>query len=100
MNNIKFYSVFSGTCIALIALSFMLFILLDHHPQYVSLFLMQGLSSLACYILLGIGLGVPLILFATILGWLQLILLLSGEIDPHLKTEGFLNVLKTLFSKI
>jgi len=52
------------------------------------------------YTLLGLGLAVPLILLAILLGWIQFLLLATGNISPHLAKEDFFKVLETLFSKI
>ncbi len=59
-------------------------------------FFIQCLQTLGFYLLLGLGLGIPLLFLATIFSWLQVILLISGNIDPHLAKEGFFNVLRTL----
>ncbi|MFI4937592.1 MAG: hypothetical protein ACHQJ6_03670 [Candidatus Berkiellales bacterium] len=100
MTKVQFYFAFILLGIVIFALMTTLWMLCHHHPEISLLFFIQSIYSLACYLLLGIGLGVPLILLATILGWVQLILLLSGNINPHLAREGFLKVLNTLFSKL
>ena len=64
------------------------------------LLLTQSLHLIACYVVLGIGIGLPIVILATVLGWVQLLLLLSGNIDPHLARDGFISVIKTLFNKI
>ncbi len=85
--------------IAIIALSFTAFSVGTGYPL-VALLLSQIINMLGCYALLGIGIGLPLLLLASVLSWGQLLLLLSGNIDPHLAKESFFGVLKTLFSKI
>jgi hypothetical protein len=60
----------------------------------------QTLQILGCYALLGIGIGLPIVLLASMLGWVHLLLLVSGKIDPHLAEEGFFNVLKTLYEEL
>ncbi len=60
----------------------------------------QLFTMLGCFVLLGIGAGLPIAILAALLGWLQLVLLLSGNIDPHLAKESFMDVLKTMFSKL
>lgn len=67
--------------------------------QLAILFFSQFSNLLANYILVGFGMGLPLVLLASVLSWLQLLLLLAGEINPHLAKEGFVNVIKTLFNK-
>lgn len=70
------------------------------HPYLGNIFAFQCFNTLGSYLLLGIGFGLPLIILASILGLLQILLLLKGDIHPHLGKDGFFNVLKTLFNKI
>lgn len=79
-----------------VGLSYCTWLTLNQHPALNVVFLIQSLHVLSYYVLLGLGVGIPLILLATIFGWLQVFLLISGNIDPHLGKSGFLNVLKTL----
>ncbi|MGD9592993.1 MAG: hypothetical protein AB7V32_10775 [Candidatus Berkiella sp.] len=64
------------------------------------LLLSQLFTMLGCFVLLGFGAGLPIVILASVLGWLQLVLLISGNIDPHLAKESFMDVLKTIFSKL
>jgi hypothetical protein len=54
------------------------------------------LNQMGPLILLGIGLGIPLVLLATLFGWVQLILTMNGAISPHLSSKGFLDAVYTL----
>lgn len=98
--NIQFYSLLTILILLFAFATFRILVLLAHHTELTSLFLVQCMNTLSCYFLLGIGIGLPVIILATILGWLQLILLLSGNVNPHLAKEGFFKVLGTLFTKI
>lgn len=60
----------------------------------------QFITLFGCYALLGIGVGIPIVFLATVLGWVQFVLLLSGNLDPHIAKESFWGVLKTMFSKL
>jgi hypothetical protein len=60
----------------------------------------QAINLMGCFTLMGIGIGLPLVMLASFFGWVQLLLLLKGNIPPHLAREGFVKVLNTLSSKI
>ncbi len=96
---IKFFIAFTLMLIAIVALCCTAFSVGTGYPL-AALLLSQGINMLGCYALLGIGIGLPLLLLASVLGWGQLLLLMSGNIDPHLAKESFFDVIKTLFSKI
>lgn len=72
--------------------------LLQQDPSLIPLFLTQMLPVLHGTMLLGIGFGLPLIIVAAILGWGQVMLLMTGQISPHLEQEGLLKALRTLFN--
>lgn len=65
-----------------------------------SFFRLETIGLFSSYFLLGLGIAIPLITLATLFGWLQFILLMTGNISPHLAKEGFFKVLETLFSRI
>jgi len=100
MNHFKFFSAYLVTLLGLLWLSYVIFGLILQHPPLFSIFIAQCINTLGCYSLLGVGIGLPLLLLASILGWGQLVLLFYGDIDPHLSQEGFFKVLNTLLSKI
>ncbi|HRE30523.1 MAG TPA: hypothetical protein PLD88_00980, partial [Candidatus Berkiella sp.] len=100
MSNIKFYSVFTLILFAVLELGYAVLMLSMSDPTLGTIAFLSSLSSLSCFLLLGLGLAIPAVLLASILGWLQLALLLSGNIDPHLSREGLFTVLNTLFKKI
>ncbi len=60
----------------------------------------QLFTLLGCFVILGIGAGLPIVILASVLGWVQLVLLVSGNIDPHLAKESFFGVLKTLLKEL
>ncbi len=95
----KFLSALSLLFVAVLLLGYTA-INLGHHYAFTGLLFSQIINMLGCYFLLGIGIGLPIVLLATILGWIQLVLLLSGNINPHLAKEGLFHVLNTLFSKL
>lgn len=83
--------------IATVGLGFAAYSLNDSYP--ISAFLLtQSPHLLGCYVILGIGFGLPIVFLATVLGWVQLFLLLSGSISPHLARGNFSHVIKALFS--
>src|SRR5437016_54187 len=96
----KFYIALILIFITFIALSYDTFIIVTRFRELSLIFFIQSLFSLGCYLLLGVGFGLVLVLLATTLGWVQLLLLITGNIDPHLAKEGLLKVLHTLFKKI
>lgn len=96
----SFYGIILFLVFTIILLSYGLFILIKHEPTFSPMIILQCINTLSCYILLGVGIGLPLVILATTLGWVQLILLLSGNVSPHFAKEGFFNVLRTLFTKI
>lgn len=100
MRNMSFYSAFTLVLLSAGLVCYSALSLISQEPTLSVLLVFQSLNFLSSFMLLGIGLGLPLVLIASILGWGQLALLLSGNINPHLGREGFINVLKILFSKI
>src|SRR3989304_7424268 len=52
------------------------------------------------YGIIGLGLSIPMTCLALIFGWLQVILLITGQITPHLKNAGFIESLQLLLSAI
>lgn len=96
---IKLFTAFILMLLAIIGLCWKIFLLTGSYPL-LSLVLMQFINTLGSYVLLGIGLGLPIVFLASVLGWVQLLLLINGNIDPHLSREGFFKVLETLFRKI
>lgn len=91
-----FFVIFFLLLGSVVLLGYFSWVALIKQPMLVPTFFIQFLQTASFFTLLGLGLGLPLILLATIFGWLQVILLVSGNIDPHLGEEGFFNVLKTL----
>ncbi len=99
-DNIKFYGTIALLGSLILSFCYIIGVILLPATECTSMLFIEGISLLGCYLLLGIGLGFPLVIIATILGWLQLVLLISGNINPHLAREGFFKVVNTLFSKI
>lgn len=100
MNEFKFYGALFLTSVVLLSLCFIVFSFIHLSPEYTAIFFIQSIYSMGCFVLLGLGIGFPLVLLATILGWVQLVLLMIGNVDPHLAQEGFFKVIHTLFNKI
>lgn len=100
MSNMKFYSALALTFFIVLGVGYAILMVSIANPALATVTFLSSMSSLSCYLLLGLGLAIPAILLASILGWLQLALLLSGNIAPHLSREGFFTVLNTLFKKI
>lgn len=99
-NSHPFFILYAILILALILLGTYSWHVIAQAPDLAFILLMQWLNLLACYSLLGLGIGLPLVLLASALGWVQLLLLISGNITPHLSREGFFTVLDTLLSKI
>lgn len=100
MDELKFYTLLVLIWIAVGLILFATLSLIHIYPAFTSVLFAQALNISSCYALLGLGIGLPLVILASILGWLQLVLLISGNISPHLAKEGLFKVLDTLFSKI
>lgn len=94
-----FYSLVFLMLLAFAGGIFLNYELLQQSPELLPLFLKHLLPLCHCTLILGFGLGLPLILIATLLGWGQLLLLVNGQISPHLGKEGLFKVLHTLFGK-
>lgn len=95
----KIYYVALVFLIAVFLMLFLQIMPLMNHTSLGVLFFSQLTNIFAGYFMLGIGIGLPMVLLAGTLSWLQILLLLGGQIDPHLGREGFVKVLKTLFNK-
>ena len=93
---IAFFTLLLLTC----GLGLTAFSLANHELVLRDLLLIQLQHCIGGYFFLGVGLSLPLVLLGTLLGWLQIILLINGSIAPHLAREGFLKALGTLSQKI
>lgn len=100
MNNVKFYSAFALILFTVLGLGYAVLMVSIAEPGLLNVVFLGSVSTLCCYALVGVGFAIPVVLLASILGWLQLALLLSGNIDPHLSREGLFTVLDTLFKKL
>jgi hypothetical protein len=100
MKQSYFYTIFFVLGLILIALGTLSVWIIQLHPALSGIFFIQFINMLGCFILVGIGFGIPVVLLATVLGWVQFLLLVTGTINPHLAREGLFNVLTTLFSKL
>lgn len=70
------------------------------HPQLKPLLFHQWGVFLNIFALLGIGTGLPAIVIASLLGWGHFILLIKGDVAPHLAKDGFVDTLNTLLSRL
>lgn len=99
-NTIKFYTL----CFFLWALtaisSYYAYHIAKQDIKFAFLFTVQLVHFMSSYVFIGLGLASIVIFLTFILGWVQLALLLGGDIHPHLSEKGLLNVLSTLFNHI
>lgn len=100
MRNTTFYCVFTLVLISAVMVCYTTLCMLMNEPSLKLIFICQCFNFLSSFMMLGVGLGLPLVVIASVLSWGQIALLMSGNINPHLGREGFVNVLKILFSKI
>gem|GEM_PF-4550003 len=100
MRNATFYGAFALIFFAVLGLGYTVLMACIRQPEMASIVFLGSVSTLCCYLLVGLGMAIPVMLLASILGWLQLALLLCGNIDPHLSREGFFTVLDTLFRRL
>lgn len=100
MRNTTFYCVFTLVLISAVMVCITTLSILLNEPSLNPLFICQCFNFLSSFLMLGMGLGLPLVVIASVLSWGQIMLLVTGNIRPHLGSEGFVNVLKILFSKI
>ncbi len=96
----KLITTFITLLLLVLAFSALAYHLGQNFSSFTTLLTNQAVTLLSSYFLLGLGIGLPLFALATIFGWLQFILLMTGLISPHLAREGFFKVLETLFSRI
>ena len=94
--SLKFWVLFCAVLLSVILLTGCLKHFLDSSPSLIPLLSMQYLHVLGSYFLLGPGIGLPAVLIASMFGWIQFILLMYGDIQPHLGRQGFFRVLGTL----
>jgi hypothetical protein len=99
MKNHSFLFAYLLIMAALIGLSYEILNLMEDYPVLSSIFYIQFINGFGCFVLLGMGIGLPLAILGSVLGWVQLALLMSGNIDPHLAKEGLVTVLKTILAK-
>jgi hypothetical protein len=100
MSNRQFYSLFFLASMLLVGIGYILDAQLHSAPHLVEYLVIQVLCALNCLSMIGIGLGLPIILIAAILGWGQLVLLMTGNVSPHFSEDGFFKVVGTLFKGI
>lgn len=65
-------------------------------PMMPLFFLSQSLA----YVLTGPALGLFVTGIVLVFGWLQLLLIASGKIAPHLSDEGFITAFKSIVSTL
>lgn len=99
MRSLRFYIAFTCVLISAYCLAFRVFHILVAEPLLRSSFFCQCFSCLSSFACVGIGLGLPLVLIAIILGWGQCALLIKGNVSPHLGREGLVDTLHILLSK-
>lgn len=100
MRSFRFYSAFTWIFISASLLGFRAFSILLVEPSLWPSLFGYCFSFFNSFLCLGIGLALPLILIASILGWGQLALLIQGNINPHLAREGLVDTLGILLSKL
>ena len=100
MSNIKFYCAYLVMIIIIAFLGVECRSLVQHNPALFHLLFIQCINPFFAALMIGIGLAIPCFLLASVLGWLQFFLLITGHINPHLGREGLLKVLDTVFREI
>lgn len=70
-----------------------------HFGQFVTFFSLQFFQILGSLTPIGLGLGVPFALIALIFGWMQLTLLVKGQVSPHLSNAGFFETIRILLTR-
>lgn len=95
----KFLSVYALLISVTIALTFFAWQQVHVHPELTGLFYINALGVFWAFALLGLGLGMITLFIAAIMSWLQLALLATGSIDPHLTEAGFFKVLSTILGR-
>lgn len=90
----KFYSAYALLITAWVILSIIAMNICMANPEFTSILSILLLSTLWCFSLLGMGLGFIILLIATLFSWVQLYLLVTGSIDPHLAKSDFFKVLE------
>ncbi|MCS5709445.1 hypothetical protein CC99x_011110 [Candidatus Berkiella cookevillensis] len=97
----KFYSAYALLITTWVILSITAINLCVANPEFTSMLYTFLVSPLWGFSLLGMGLGFIILLIATLFSWVQLYLLITGSIDPHLAQSDFFKALeifmKTLF---
>lgn len=66
--------------------------------QHFNVYLLM--SYLSSSLLLGLGISIPLLFLAILLGWVQLLLLITGKIEPHMTEKGLSNILTLLLDTL
>ena len=100
INNImKFLSAYALLWILAASLTLLAWQQISLNPEMSALFYINILSTAWIFAFLGIGLGLFTLIIAAIMSWLQLALLITGNIDPHLTEARFFKVLSTIIGR-
>tara|TARA_R110002110_G_scaffold271566_1_gene486914 strand:+ start:12027 stop:12332 length:306 start_codon:yes stop_codon:yes gene_type:complete len=96
----KFISAYALLIIATTLLCAVSFQLANIYPALSPLLYLQVLSISWNFALLGLGLGIITLIIAATMSWLQVALLITGNINPHMAEAGFIKALTTFWNVI
>ena len=99
MSESKFYFIVLLLCAVFGGLCYASCLWVEQYAHLAHLLFVQILHTFGCFTLLGLGIGIPMLLVATLLGVGHIFLLLTGSVDPHLSKAGFFEAIHTLFNE-
>ncbi len=92
----RFISAYALLSIATASLCIVALQLVEIYPELSPALCIQALGLSWAFALLGAGIGLITLIIATAMGWLQVALLVTGNINPHMGESGFVKSL-TIF---
>lgn len=96
----KFISAYALLIIATVFLCIVARHLATIYPVVSPVLYIQALSIFWCFAFLGLGLGIITLIIAATMSWLQVALLMTGNIAPHMAEAGFVKALTTFWGVI
>lgn len=96
----KFYSAYALLLTTALTMSILAIQVCATHAELTVLVQYLFVGLLWNFVLLGMGVGFMILLIATLFSWVQLYLLITGNIDPHLIESGFFKSIETFLNQL
>jgi len=96
----RFISAYALLIIATASLCIVAFQLAEIYPELLPIIYIQALGVSWAFTLLGLGVGLVTLVIAAAMSWLQVALLVTGNINPHMGESGLVTSLTTFWQAL